>query len=443
LPFEKENTLMKKRSTKKAAAILVGIMLLAVSAALAATLFLQGFETDTSGWFDDSNGGLGSITREPSGYTNGGGYANGIASAAGSFHARLSSTDCVDDFGPGTDCEGPFTLWGTNGAGAVFPSGGYVTEVAIYLDVAWASTHPDLRFDWDSAINNSSGGFLSDFVFNAGTTPVGYTGGPGFVIGASPNAFRNSTFPENPCPNPSAPPNTCRTPVLITSSGWYTFRHSFHNDGSGNLAVDLTILNSSANVVTSWTIYQGFLLSNVGGTAYGWFPNEEITDLAIDSSVLRAPQGTAVSMGPQAMEKDLKVKPGDTLRAGYDFTMPGKHPAATVLFTSAMVTFQAQCVSGMGGGTIVVPIPDSSYSDPAKGNQWLPSGDQRSPLVYQGSVTVPNLCGGGQMTLKKGGTFTAQLQSTDTNDKVNIRWHYSADGSDGDWSKTNSFIPGF
>jgi len=442
---------MRKRSTKKSATIFAGILFLAVGTALAATLFFQGFETDTSGWFDDSNSGVGKITREPSGYSNGGGYADGIASAAGSFHARLSSTDCFDDFGPGTDCEGPFTLWGTNGLSAVFPSGGYVTELAIYLDVTWASTHPDVRFDYTSAIqdntSNCLGGpcFLSDYDFNAGTTPVGYPGGSGFVIGASPNTFRANTFPENPCPNPgpATPPNTCRTPVLITTSGWYTFRHSFHDDGTGHLAVDLTILNSSANVVTNWTIYQGFPMSEVGGTAYGWVANEEISDLPIDNSVLRAPRGTAISMGPQAMEGDLKVKPGDTLSAGYDFTMPGNHPAATLLFTSAMVTFQAQCVSGSGGGSVVVPIADSTYTDPAGSSQWFPSGDQHSPLVYQGSVAVPNLCGGGQMTLKKGGTFTAQLQSTDTSDKVNVRWHYSADGSAGGWSGTSSFVPSF
>jgi hypothetical protein len=151
---------------------------------------------------------------------------------------------------------------------------------------------------------------------------------------------------------------------------------------------------------------------------------------------------TAVSMGPQAMEGDLKVNPGDMLSAGYDFTMPGTHAAASVLFTRAMVTFQAQCVSGSGGGTIVVAIPDSTSTDQANNSQWLPSGDQHSPLVYQGSIAVPNLCAGGQLTLKSGGTFTAQLQSTDTTDKVNIRWHYSANGSAGGWSGTASFIPG-
>jgi hypothetical protein len=434
---------------RKSAAIFAGILLLltvCASGILAATFFFQGFETDTTGWFDDSNGppDSGSITREPSFYTNVGGYANAIPSAAGAFHARLSSTDCQNDTGPGTDCFGPFTLWGTDGSSSVFPSGGYVTEVAIYLDVAWAAAHPDVRFDWDSTINNNAGKFLSDFVFNAGTTPVNYSGGPGFVIGASPNAFRNSTFPENPCPDPgiASPPNTCRTPVLITTSGWYTFRHTFRDDGAGHLAVDLTILDHGGNPVMSWTIYQGFSISNVGGPAYGWFANEEIPDLPIDNSFLRSLQGAAISMATQAMEGNLKVKPGDTLMAGYDFTMPGNHSAATVLFTTTMVTFQAQCVTGAGGGTIVVHMPDSIYTDPVNNSQWFPSGDQHSPLTYQGSITVPDLCAGGQMILKRGGTFTAQVQSTDTTDKVNMRWHYSANGSSGSWSGTASIIPG-
>ena len=42
-------------------------------------------------------------------------------------------------------------------------------------------------------------------------------------------------------------------------------------------------------------------------------------------------------------------------------------------------------------------------------DQWYPSGDQHSPLVYQGSVTVPDLCGGGQLRLDQGGTFTASV----------------------------------
>jgi hypothetical protein len=40
-------------------------------------------------------------------------------------------------------------------------------------------------------------------------------------------------------------------------------------------------------------------------------------------------------------------------------------------------------------------------------DQWYPSGG--SPRPYQGSITVPDLCGGGQLRLDQGGTFTASV----------------------------------
>src|ERR1700730_1483802 len=82
--------------------------------------YFNGFETNTAGWYDITNGGDGTITRRPSGYTNGGQYASGIASAAGKWHARLTGDPCDRVF---TNCLGPFTKWG--GYGSTFPSGGY------------------------------------------------------------------------------------------------------------------------------------------------------------------------------------------------------------------------------------------------------------------------------------------------------------------------------
>ncbi len=149
-----------------------------------------------------------------------------------------------------------------------------------------------------------------------------------------------------------------------------------------------------------------------------------------------------ISMGPQAMEGDLKLSPGDLLMAGYDFTIPGSHPAIQVAFVNPMVTFQAECVGGGGGGALVVPIPSDIFTVPQNSSAWFPSGDQHSPLVFQGSVVVPDLCGGGQITLRDGGTFTANLQASDTTRGVHVRWHYSANGSSGSWSGTTSFLPG-
>jgi hypothetical protein len=89
-------------------------------------------------------------------------------------------------------------------------------------------------------------------------------------------------------------------------------------------------------------------------------------------------------------------------------------------------------------------MPDQMYNVPANSSAWFPSGDQHSPLVYQGSFLVPaSLCSTGQVRLQHGGEFTALLKSTDTADPVHVRWHYrgvfAGDGStSGSWSGTNS-----
>lgn len=243
--------------------------------------FFNGFEKNTAGWFDGTNGGSGTITRRPSGYSNGGGYADGIPSAAGNWHARVTGDSC--DRTPATNCTAPFTRWG--GYSSTFPQGGYLTQLDIYLDFNWSVGRVDYRFDWASSINKSDGSFLRDFVFNAGTNP---DGSGGFFINASTNATRSGAFPENPCPNPgpaSMPSNPCRTPAFIATSGWYTFRHTFRNDG-GFLAVDFDIFPlGSSTPLAHWTIHAGDSMSIVGGNRYGWIVMDEIPDLAIDNSL--------------------------------------------------------------------------------------------------------------------------------------------------------------
>jgi len=149
----------------------------------------------------------------------------------------------------------------------------------------------------------------------------------------------------------------------------------------------------------------------------------------------------SLSMGPQAMEGDPKVAPGTSLLAGYDFTIPGVHPAITVEFSGASVSFEATCANGSGGGTIMVAFADASYVDAQGSSAWYPSGDQHNPAVYQGATTVPDLCSGGLVRLQRGGTFTATVDSSDPSRKVNVRWHYSANGTSGSWSGTTSVTP--
>src|SRR5438876_578561 len=138
--------------TITAAAIAAVIMVQPVWADAPPGPYFNGFETDTAGWFNFSGA---TITRVATGSSSL--YANGVAAATGSHYARLAIDPSPDSctFGGGTApiFYGPYTKWG--GYSAIFPPGGYSTGVDIYLDVPYAQSHLDTRFDWSSAISDT------------------------------------------------------------------------------------------------------------------------------------------------------------------------------------------------------------------------------------------------------------------------------------------------
>lgn len=216
--------------------------------------FSNGFEADTAGWFTP--------TRVASG-------TGGIPSASGGFHATTAKD------------AGDFTRWGGYNFGAgnvptVFQE--YFTSVDIYLNVdgGWAN---DTRFDFSSAISKSDGNFLRDFIFNAGfyddaTGPGGGT--DRFVISASNNSQPGSAYAKNPA----------RSPIVISTTGWYTFQHHFY-ENAGVLAVDMSIYDASDALVNTWTLSDPLdLISGVGGNQYGWFDHNKFSTLAFDNSEL-------------------------------------------------------------------------------------------------------------------------------------------------------------
>jgi hypothetical protein len=85
-------------------------------------------------------------------------------------------------------------------------------------------------------------------------------------------------------------------------------------------------------------------------------------------------------MGPQAMEGDLKVSPGTTLQAGYDFTVPGNHASFSLTVSNPQMVFAVRCVCGAtpSASTFTVTMPTQTYA--VTTDQWYPSGDQHSPL---------------------------------------------------------------
>lgn len=218
------------------------------TAASAAPLFFQGFESNSNNFY--------SPTRVASG-------TDGIASADGSYHAEAG---------------GDYTDWGgynlsNGGAGNAFQA--YSTSLDIFLDTNQQGD--DVRFDWSSSINHTDGSFLRDFVFNAGLyANADGNGNAGFIISAGNNATRGSSYPSNPG----------HGPIAILDSGWYSFEQDFYND-SGVLAVDLLIKDAGGSLVNSWTLSNpGDLIGTVGGNRYGWFANNEFNFLAIDNAQL-------------------------------------------------------------------------------------------------------------------------------------------------------------
>jgi hypothetical protein len=268
--------------TKKLVITLVGVVLATFAIGGGQALadappgpYFNGFETNTDGWFNFSGA---TITRRPSGYTNSGGYADGIPSAMGSYHARLgidpSPDTCQSGGGPQPVYYGPYTNWG--GYSSIFPTGGYTTRLDIYLDTSWATSHLDRRFDWSSAINNTSGSHRRDFVFNVGTEPLGDPI-PGFYISGGNNSTRCGAFPEDPG----------HQPIKIVASGWYTFEHTFTGVPGGPLTVVMRVINKSTMAVMGTWVRSDptdIIGVTVGGNRYGWFVQNEIDDLAIDNS---------------------------------------------------------------------------------------------------------------------------------------------------------------
>ena len=244
------------------------VLALVTAGTAQASLYSNGFETNNSGW-DYFGGGL-DATRVASG-------TNGISSASGGFHAQSSAS-------------GSATSWGgyNFGAGNAMPTvfQEYYTTVDIFLDVTagWAN---DARFDFDSAINNSSGNFRRDFVFNGGF--YNDATGPGantnrFVISASNNSQPGSAYAKNPA----------KAPIAISTTGWYSFEHHFY-DNAGVLAVDMSIFNSSNALINTWTLSDpSDLIAGIGGNRYGWFSDNDASILAFDNTALTLANAAAV-----------------------------------------------------------------------------------------------------------------------------------------------------
>jgi hypothetical protein len=228
------------------------------------------FETDTSGWFTGTNHAYGDITRVASG-------TNGIPAAGGGFYAQLTGAP-GDEFINGVQTNtSAYTWW--SGNSAIFPASGFTTSLDIFLDTN-GSFPSDTRFIFSDSINDQTGNYLNEYFFIGGYYP-----GPNrFVIAAN-----DSNSAQDPRTNP--------TNLLITDAGWYTFQYHFFNN-SGNLGVDMSVLNAQGGRLQTWNITQPplSLATQVGGNGYGWFVTESFPTLAIDNSEIFTPEPATLGL---------------------------------------------------------------------------------------------------------------------------------------------------
>jgi uncharacterized repeat protein (TIGR01451 family) len=317
---------MKRVPTKHTARLAIGALIVSgllgftAVGASAATSFFNGFETDTTGWYGFSDS---TITRVPSGDASA--YASGIDAATDGYFARLgldqTPGSCVNGGGTQPLLRGPYTDFG--GDELTFPTGGYSTGLDVYLDVSYATAHPDTRFDWSSAINDPSGNTRRDFMFNASTEATG------FVIDGGTNGDRCGA---NPAGSASA--------VHIATSGWYTLKHTFTGVSGGQLSVQMDLIAPGGAVVGSWTRSDAsdIIGSTVGGHAYGWFVQNELPGLAIDNTRLAplTPPPPSADLSVSKSGLPLIAHVGQKLTYTIPVTNNGPDTANTVTLTDTL-----------------------------------------------------------------------------------------------------------
>ena len=145
-----------------------------------------------------------------------------------------------------------------------------------------------------------------------------------------------------------------------------------------------------------------------------------------------------------SMTRPLSINSGDSILGGYDLFLGNNHPAATVSLAGGNLETDVSCPDG-SSYTLAVPLPNQSFSIAAGDNNWYPSPNQKSPLVYQGSATATGCTGGAAKrsyfsALGAGPPFQFAgpgFPTTDTADPLNVRFHIRDDnGAGGSWSPT-------
>jgi len=233
----------------------------------------QGFNQGTAGWFDrettGSLGWCGEIEQN----------AGGVGPSAGRTYATVAQSGCnafwSSIFGPGFR-SGPWAP-GPDFAGfsTVWPKGGFVVELDIYLDPTWTAEALDpgsfilgpggTVFTYSVSVRELASPADAFGSFRYFAVPVISDGGKLLVFGRE-----------------------------VSEAGWYTFRHVIGND-DGRLAVDFELAERRGGTLFTIPVVTtlfGETVSDLSATDFGsgyiWFLSiSPGLDLPIDEHRVR------------------------------------------------------------------------------------------------------------------------------------------------------------
>jgi len=221
-----------------------------------ADLYFQGFETDTSGWFQDSGGdGNGSITRVPSG-----GGTLGLTAADGGFYGETHNNTNAYQAGYGSGGFSYFEGDGTNPT--PYPGSPFSQSIDVYIDVNTAS----------DPISSSQGAYWIDMF---PSTLVPDADGCGQVGCGDEHNFRLAYTGSSV----NVLVDGGGSIATLTTSGWYTFQSTYAMGPTPSSDV-LTNMNvfDSLGVLQGTIAVQGnsdgeeLLSSDLGGPGLVWLP---------------------------------------------------------------------------------------------------------------------------------------------------------------------------
>ena len=235
----------------------VTVLLWIASAVTHATvLYSDGFEPGDPGtrdFYDSTTDTQGAdITIVPSG----GGTLH-LTPASGNYYAEITNVPDTYQAGYGESVStdygyqyngGTFSpsIYGSYPNGPGIASNAFYESTAYYIDTTWAAASPDNNYVgfWIDTEPYNDPNYLDETNFRIVDTGNGQIGVNMVGLNGSGSA-------------------------TITTSGWYTFKTTFENDGSGNVLSNMSVSDSLGNVIGSFAADSSLPYADLSGTNYG------------------------------------------------------------------------------------------------------------------------------------------------------------------------------